>query len=140
MAAPKGNNYNEVWPIEKAKDFLLKALKKLREDKEIYFIGTLAVNMNSYKTIFSYLVDKYKEKDKDFVTIKKEIDSIIEERLYSSAIKNKVNTAMAIFGLKNNHDWKDKSELETTNKTTIIELPKEYDKTKKPKRDSGADL
>jgi len=66
-------------------------------------------------------------------------NSLLKVKQFESAIKDK-NISMQIWLGKQRLGQKDKSELETTNKTTIIELPKEYDKTKKPKRASGTDL
>lgn len=109
MAAPKGNKYNEKWPKDTALIFMEEALTRLQEDKEIKFIGTLATAQNTYKDIYTYLVNKFKD-IKDFSTIKKRIDNIIEERLFTSALNNESVASVAIFGLKNNHDWKDKQE------------------------------
>lgn len=44
----------------------------------------------------------------------KEIDEILEVRIAKAGMTNEINTTMAIFCLKNNHGWKDKTENETT--------------------------
>lgn len=110
MPAPKGNKYNEIWSEKKALVFMNDSLRELINDSEIMYIGTLAIRMNQYRDLYMYLVDKFEKKNKDFRTIKNKIDSIIETRLFDAALKNKVNSTVAIFGLKNNHDWRDKTE------------------------------
>ena len=94
------------------------ALKTLKNDKEIMFIGSLAVKQSTYREIYAYLLNKFT--DVEFHTIKKEIDSIIETRLFNSALNNDVNPAVAIFGLKNNHKWKDKFEFDGKTKNENI--------------------
>ena len=57
-------------------------------------------------------VVNYSNNDKYFPTIKKaraKIESFIETRLYGN------NVTGCIFNLKNNFDWKDKSEVNQTN-------------------------
>jgi uncharacterized protein YgfB (UPF0149 family) len=110
MPAPKNNTNALKWTKEKSLSFLKEALAILKEDKEILFLGSLAVKQNTYRQFYHYILERFS--DVEFDTIKKEIDSIIETRLYEAALKNKVNAAVAIFGLKNNHKWKDKREQE----------------------------
>jgi hypothetical protein len=59
--------------------------------------------------------EKFKDKAKFSDTIKK-IDEELENRLFKFALINKVNPTMAIFSLKNNFGWKDKTETELTGK------------------------
>lgn len=59
--------------------------------------------------------EKYKDKAKLSDTLKK-IDEELENRLFKLALVNKVNPTMAIFSLKNNFGWKDKTETELTGK------------------------
>lgn len=119
MPAPKNNKYNERWTERKSIEFFKKSLELLKHDKSIVFIGSLAVAMDSYKEIYTYLTNKFGEKNKDFLTIKKEIDSIIESRLFSGALNNDLNSTVSIFGLKNNHGWKDKTESDVNMNTSV---------------------
>jgi hypothetical protein len=59
--------------------------------------------------------EKFKDKSRFSDTIKK-IDEELENRLFKFALVNKVNATMAIFSLKNNFGWKDKTETELTGK------------------------
>lgn len=121
MPAPKGNNNAELWTEDKSLKFMKEALKTLKNDKEIMFIGSLAVKQSTYRQIYQYITDKFK--GVEFNTIKKEINNIIETRLFESALTNSVNSTVAIFGLKNNHKWKDKFEFEGNTKTEINLTP-----------------
>jgi hypothetical protein len=119
MAAKKGNKYHEKYTEKESLEFFKASLKKIQDEEDIVFIGTLATRMNTYRDIYTYLLKKFDKQNNEFRTIKKNIDSIIEQRLYQKAFQNKGNATMAIFGLKNNHGWKDKTEVETDNKHTI---------------------
>ena len=113
MPAPKGNNYPEKWTEEKALKFFNESLKLLKEDQSIYFIGTLAVNMGWYRQIYPYLYEKFKDSNEVFNLIKKSIIAICESRLLEKGFTD--GATMAIFTLKNHHEWKDKSEVLQTN-------------------------
>ena len=109
MAAPKGNTYAEKWTEKEAKSFFDDALALIEEKKEVLFIGTIANELGVDRHTFDYLIGKFPEK-KVFATIKKKIQSIIESRTYEKALGGNLNATMAIFGLKNNHGWKDRTE------------------------------
>lgn len=85
-------------------------MEELTSDENILYKGQLFLKRK-------YSKNRLSEWAKDFVgteisvTIKK-IDEIIESRLFTTALKGAVNPAVAIFGLKNNYDWKDKSEMQ----------------------------
>ena len=117
MSAKIENKYAEKWTKQSALKFLDDSLELLKGDTNIYFIGTLANKMGSYRDIYTYLTKKYEHNHKVFRTIKKTIDSVIESRLFEKGFID--GAAMAIFGLKNNHEWKDKSEIEQTNRYDI---------------------
>ena len=114
MPAPKGNNYPEKWTEKKALKFFKDSLKTLEEDDSIYFIGTLAKEMGWYKSVYAYLHNKFKNVNEVFVTIKKQMDTILESRVVDKGYERS-GAAMSIFVLKNNHEWKDKSEVEHIN-------------------------
>jgi hypothetical protein len=115
MAAPKGNKYNEKYDYKTAKAFFEDSLKKVKSDKQICYIGSLATKMNTYRQLYDYLLDRFKDLD----TIKKEIDGILESRVAEKAMNNEVNSTFAIFMMKNNHGWKDKQESEHTGEIKI---------------------
>lgn len=124
------NKFAEKYSLENAQDIFKSAYKLLVEDESIVFIGTLAIRIDIYRELFSYLANKFKDDDLVFNTNKK-IHNIIEERLFNLGLTNKNNPTLTIFGLKNNHNWKDKTESEVTQSTTlniITEDPEEIDK------------
>lgn len=49
--------------------------------------------------------------NKEFSDTIRKIENELENRTYKLALANKVNSAVAIFGLKNNYNWKDKQEI-----------------------------
>lgn len=110
------------WNESTATEFIETALKELQQDQEIYFIGTLAERLNTYRDVFNYLANKFES-----VKEKKEIiDSILESRLVTGGLHSKINVTMAIFCLKNNYQWRDKQtiENETPGEIVRIEIPK----------------
>lgn len=106
MAAPLNNKYTVKWEFETAEQFFNDSLELVKNDTSIKYIGTLAVAMDQYRDIYTYLSDKFKV----FRTIKKKIDSILESRVTENALDGKTNATFSIFHLKNNHGWKDKQE------------------------------
>ena len=108
-----GNQHYEFWDEKRATKFFKDSLKKVREDKDIYFVGKLAVEMGWYKQLYQYLINKFGDNNSAFVSIKKQIDAILEARVVDKGYESGGAT-MSIFQLKNNYDWKDKTEVEKT--------------------------
>ncbi len=101
-------------------EFCLKEIKEIsnrlfsdgEENKIKYFTWHDLVRDKEYpRQCISEWRAKFKD-DKEFSDTIKRIESELENRLYKYALLNKVNPTMAIFGLKNNYGWKDKSEIE----------------------------
>lgn len=73
----------------------------------------------------AYSRQRFSEWEKTFKNIKeisdtiKKIRELFENKVNVGALKGKLNATMAIFNLKNNYGWKDKSEQEMT-----VNLPK----------------
>jgi len=79
------------------------------------------LGMCLYLDISRETLSNYYDKEEYIDTIKKakmRIESYAEDYLFTSK-----NPAGVIFNLKNNFNWKDKQEIETTNKTIIVEKP-----------------
>lgn len=57
--------------------------------------------------------EKFKEDEIFSDTIKK-IENELENRILKLGLKGKANATLVIFSLKNNYNWKDKQEVETT--------------------------
>ena len=111
-----GNKEAEKWTKEVAESFLLQALELSKNEITLTNIcNTLGV----YTFVFDYLVNKFA----DFAPIKKEILTQIENNTYQRALNSEINATVAIFGLKNNHGWKDKTEVEQTTKVSYMNKP-----------------
>lgn len=115
MPAPIGNKYAEKWTREAT-------LEKLREldsavDATVYIGEGLAV-IGLYHEWFSYVADKFKD-DAEVFHIIKNIVQKYESRLVKKTLLGDYNPTMAIFTLKNKHEWKDKSEVDNTTNLSI---------------------
>jgi len=110
MAAPKENKNAEKWTLEEATIFIEKAVE-LSQDTEYDFIGEIAKELNQYKEIFSYLVDKFPELKQQH----KRLVSNCESNCFYNGKKNKIVPSLAIMNLKSNHGWTDRIETNNTN-------------------------
>lgn len=112
--APQGNNNAEKWTIE----VVVSKLSEMEAEatgEDYYYLGDLLVKFNLYKEIWSYWKDKFKGEELVFQPIKR-IEQVFEAKLFKGALKGMLNPSAAIFGLKNNHEWKDKTETDLTTK------------------------
>ena len=108
MPAPKGNDYAEKWTREAVLD-ALSEIESEAQQKTCLWLGSALVKTGLYRAVWAYWKEKFTDDDEVFETIKK-VEQIFEDRLFSMALKGDANPTIAIFGLKNNHDWKDKTE------------------------------
>ena len=112
------NKVAEKWTKQETELFFNESLA-ISEKTDIYFIGTIAKELKTYRDVYNYLINKFPV----FSTIKDKIDSNIENNLFLAGLTDKdISTPLAIFGLKNSHNWKDKTEVVsnvTTNQDTI---------------------
>lgn len=113
-----GNTNAEKWTEETVFEKLSEMSEVLIEDskkediKEVKFIyvGTLLFHFGLNQQIWSEWRNKFEE-NKTISDIIKNIDEYFEQRLFTLAAKNKLNSAVSIFGLKNTHKWVDKHEI-----------------------------
>jgi hypothetical protein len=106
MAAPDGNKNAEQWTIEEATKLFDNAIALSNED-DYDFIGEVARELGTYRDIFTYLSDKYKE-----LNIKhKIILSNLEANCFSHAKKGAIKEATAIVNLKSNYKWTDRADI-----------------------------
>jgi hypothetical protein len=118
------NNKNaEKWKIEDARTLLEDALKIVKDNPDLIWIGQIAEKQDTYRQIYDYLIEKFKE-ETVFNTIKRQIGSILESRIVTGSINGDYNPTMVIFTLKNNFGWVDaqKVEQEITNKQPTINI------------------
>lgn len=87
-------------------------LKTLKENKEIIYLWELFEDKEYTRFRYSEWVKEYKENE-EIQRISHTLKEILETRAITWAMKNKLNATTTIFHLKNNFDWKDKSEQDT---------------------------
>lgn len=92
-------------------DELKLLLQTLKEDKEIIYLWELFEDKNYNKARFSEWVKEYPDNE-EINQISFTIKDILESRAVKWAITNKLNSTFTIFHLKNNYNWKDKSEVD----------------------------
>lgn len=113
--APIGNKNAEKWTEKKAlklgNDLIdwLNAKDEEGEDKgNIFFKEFLVIENDLYQEIIDYLCEKYKL----FFNLIKRAKAIQETKLVKFGLADRLQTTMAIFVLKNHHDYKDRKEID----------------------------
>ena len=84
----------------------------IQNEKEYDFIGEIARDLNTYRVIFTYLVDKFPELKETH----KRILSNLEANCFSHTKKGTINTAVGIVNLKSNYNWTDRVDTTTKDK------------------------
>jgi hypothetical protein len=107
------NNLAEKWTFAAAEAFFQQALI---DSEEAITLNDVARAQNQYYEIFEYLCEKFPV----FLTIKKQILRNIESNTYKGALNQTYVASVAIFGLKNNHGWADKSQVDVTTKGAAL--------------------
>ena len=110
-------------------DFFTKALHLIYTQDDILTVYDLAKAMGSYLTVFYHLYTK----SDDFPVIKKyrkEITESLGYKIASNGLRNKINTGMGIFILKNTLGWKDRADITSGNSaiepvTFVLPMPAE---------------
>lgn len=108
MAAPKNNKNAEKWNFDTVMPILEKILNLALTEQAVY-IGDALVQCGLYNDIWRHWKEMFKDNEIVIRTIKK-IETQFENYLFKSALQGNVNPTVAIFGLKNNHKWTDKTE------------------------------
>jgi hypothetical protein len=106
----------ETKPVKYTEEFVGEELKKLEEqaiNPDILVIGQLFEDKDYSQQRFSEWATEFKDCQGISESIKR-IKKRFENRVNVGALKGKLNATMAIFNLKNNYDWKDKSETDIT--------------------------
>ena len=86
---------------------IIKSLEiEIMEDEGIIFIGRSLVNRGiSYKKWSQFRQSQ--ADNREIIDAMNRIEGILEHRIVSLALTNKINTTMSIFLLKNKYNWKD---------------------------------
>lgn len=119
VGAPDGNDNAEKWTIKEAKQ-LFDAALLMSNQNDYDFIGEIARDLDTYRDIFTYLLDKFPE----LKTTHKRILSNLEANCFSHTKKGTINTAVGIVNLKSNYNWTDRQQTDiTTNGENINTTP-----------------
>jgi len=110
----------EKWTEEKAiqlGDDLINWLKKESEDESnIFFEDFLIIKQGLYPELIHYLKNKFQS----FKRIINKAKKIQEIKLVKYGVDDRLNAQLTKFVLTNHHNYSDKSEVKTDNKTDII--------------------
>ena len=133
--APKGNKNAEKWTEET----VLKAIEKVHQynlDNEWnYHLGGALIECDLYPELWSRMAEKFKDNPIVCQAIKK-AEYFLESRIINSTMSGVAKSAaMAIFYLKNKHDYKDKSEVDQR-----MDLNMTWNETKTYDSDQEADF
>ena len=117
-------------PVKYTEEFVMKELQgildEINSNKSIVYIGEVFEERPYPRQNYSEWAEKFKEHDWISDAIKR-IDAILESRVNLGGLKGKLNATMAIFNLKNNYDWKDKSEVDSRVQSENININTEID-------------
>ncbi len=110
-----GNQYNEHWTEEKAKEFMEKAVEVSKKGG-YDFIGEVAKKLDSYVDVFDYIIDKFPALKEYKTRIKRNC----ETNCFSSGKNGSIVPSLAIMNLKSNHGWTDRVVTDNTNTNTNL--------------------
>ena len=115
-----GNKNAEKWTREETQKFINSIYDYVEDDVKCTSLEKACCELGQYESLLVYLEHKYI--DLDLMPIKKS-KAVIKQRIIENGLTNKYNPTMCIFILKNNHDMKDKNDLDLTiDKTPRINI------------------
>ena len=120
MAFEKGNKISEKWTLEATELYCEEVYQYIKNNDDCSSLTKALTELGGYDDLLCYLENKHK-KEYDFKPIKESKD-IVKARLIEKGLYNKVNSTMAIFILKNNHDMADKIEQKQDLNVSSINL------------------
>lgn len=115
MAAEKGNTYAEKWTKETVMPLLerIEDLARSSDEGAPLYLGGALAEVHLYRDVWAYWKEKFESDEQVFRSIKK-IEQLFEQKIYEGALKGDLVASVSIFGLKNNHSWKDQSQIDHT--------------------------
>ena len=117
MAAPMGNKFAQKWTEETALSKINEVLKYCKDNPNNYHLGYALIECDVYPDWWAYIANTYEDNEEVFRAIKK-VEVLLEQRIINSTLSGDIKSAaMAIFYLKNKHGYKDKQEVDNTNRT-----------------------
>ena len=109
----------EKWTEKRALDLgneLIQWLKEVDEEGNdkgnMFFMEFLVIEKDLYEDLIEYLSKKFTS----FSELIKKAKKIQEIKLVKYGVGDRLNSSMTKFCLINNHDWKDKTEIDHSNK------------------------
>lgn len=111
------NKNAEKWDLETSVKFMQDSLD-LAKKKKHDFIGEVARDMDTYRELYVYLKDKYKECE----SIYKRLVQECESNCFSHGKSGDIVPSLAIMNLKSNHGWTDR--IDTTTKGNEVKSEK----------------
>ena len=115
-----------IWTAERVLSELTLMLEEIRLNKTIVYLGEIFEERPYPRQLFSVWGNDYKD-DKQISDTIKRIDDILESRINLGGLKGKLNPALTIFNLKNNYDWKEKTEIDSRVQSENININTEFD-------------
>ena len=113
----KGNKFAQKWTEETTLNKLNEVLTYCKNNPKNYHLGYALIECDVYPEWWSYIANTYEDNDNVFKAIKK-VEVLLEQRIINSTLTGDIKSAaMAIFYLKNKHGYKDKQEVDQTNRT-----------------------
>jgi len=117
--------FKPFWATKYTKEFVHKEMDELldqvQSDKSIKYFWSLFENRGYPAQRVSGWIKQY-PKDQELASKLYTIKEIIKARVVDWALDGTYNPTFTIFYLKNNYWWKDKTEVETTNKNLNADL------------------
>jgi len=108
----------EKWSEEKALNVGRELIIWLKTDENIFFEEFLYIKNDYYSELIAYLGNKFTS----FLKLIEKAKKIQEIKLKKFGCFDKLNASMTKFTLINNHNWKDKSEIEHNANITIEQI------------------
>ncbi len=106
--------------LKRSEDWILKELDAMwefitanPESEDILFIEELCLMRGYHKNNWNEWPKLYPNNQKLLGLLKK-VESFLENKIVKAALKQDVNTTMAIFVLKNKYKWSDRTETDIT--------------------------
>lgn len=111
MAAPEGNKNAETITLEDARELAILGLNTISD--ECYFLSSVAVECDTYRQKFEYILNKFNNDEIVFNTIKKMYNKC-ESIVMDKTAKGDIVPSLGIFVLKAYHGLMETSKVDTT--------------------------
>lgn len=116
MAGTIGNTNAEKWTLKESQKFIDSVYKHVYENKKCSSVTEAITELGQYDDLLNYLDRKF---DKIVFRAIKKAKDIIKQRIINKGLNNEYNPTMSIFILKNNHNMKDKQEVQQSGSINI---------------------